>query len=380
MRKITSVLLALAMALSFATTALADGTTLTISAPDTLPAKGETFTVTVDISDNPGLCAAQYTLAFDKSVVQCTGVTLGRVLSGTLSATNENATDGAIVACASAGEKTGDGVLSTYTFKVLKSGDADFSLTDGVFTDAAGREVATNVEKPTQPTTPKTPTTPVTPTAPTTPTAPQQGATQTTTTPTQQEATTAELFGTGSFTDVPADFWGYAEIEKAAALGLVTGNPDGTFAPEKNMTRAEFVTMLRRLSGDTAAALDQGFTDVKAGDWFCDAVNWAAEKGYATGDGVKFNPNGNITRQEVVTILYRFNGGTGGMETMLGAFGVDNLAKFADRGEIASWATDALHWAIYKGLVNGTTDTTVSPTGTANRAQVAAIFVRYAEK
>lgn len=380
MKKLTSVLLAFVMTLSLVTTALADGTTLTVKAPDTLPKAGETFTVTVDISGNPGLCAAQYTLAFDKSVVQCTGVTLGKVLSGTLSATNGNAADGAIVACASTGEKTGDGVLCTYTFKVLKSGDADFSLTDGVFSGADGKMITTNVAKPE----PKQ-------TTPTTPATQQQGATQTTTTPTgtttpaQQEATTAELFGTGSFTDVPADFWGYAEIEKAAALGLVTGNPDGTFAPNRSMTRAEFVTMLRRLSGDSAAVSDKGFADVKAGDWFYDAVNWAAEKGYATGDGVKFNPNGKITRQEVVTILYRYHGATGGMEAFVDGYlntysADDNLASFADRGEIASWATDALHWAIGKGLVKGTTDTTVSPTGTANRAQVAAIFVRYAEK
>ena len=372
MRKITSVLLALVMALVLIpVSALADSTVLTIEAPDTLPQAGKTFTVTVSISGNPGLCAAQYTLSFDKRVVKCESVKLGTVLSGMLFATNENASDGAIVAAAATTAKTGDGVLSTYTFKVLSSGDPAFVLMDGVFSDADGKAITTNVEKPAS-TKQDTPKIPMTPTTVVTPEEPA--------TPAQQEATTAELFGTGSFTDVPADFWGYAEIEKAAALGLVSGNPDGTFAPNRSMTRAEFVTMLRRLSGDSAAVSDKGFADVKAGDWFCDAVNWAAEKGYATGDGVSFNPNGSITRQEVVTILYRFNGGTSGMEGLLGAFGVDNLAKFADRGEIASWATDALHWAIYKGLVNGTTDTTVSPTGTANRAQVAAIFVRYAEK
>ena len=371
MKKLTSVLLALIMALSLVTTALAAETTLTVGAPAKLPKAGETFTVTVDISGNPGLCAAQYTLTFDKSVVQCESVRLGRVLSGMLSATNPDASGGAIIACASADAKMGDGMLAEYTFKVLRSGDAKFALVDGVFTNAAGKAVATNV-KALAVTKPTTPTTPVTPVTPGTGEQGEQGE------PGEEPA--AQLLEKTSFTDVSAGFWGHAYIEKAAQLGLVTGNPDGTFAPDKPMTRAEFVTILRRLSGDTGASPDKGFADVKAGDWFCDAANWAADKGYATGDGVHFNPSGRITRQEVVTILFRYHGGMGGMEAMLGAFGVDNLSAFSDRGAVSSWALDAMHWAVYNGLMNGKSATTLEPLSSASRAEITAIFVRYIEK
>lgn len=374
MKKLTSVLLALAMVLSLVTTALAAETTLTVSTPDALPKAGETFTVTVDISGNPGLCSAQFTLSFDKSVVKCESAKLGKVLSGMLSATNPNAPDGAIIACAAVDARTGNGTLAEYTFRVLRSGDAKFALTDGIFTDGAGKSIQTNVKAPAV-------TKPTTPTTPITPGAGEQAEQGEPGEPAGQgEEAAVQLFEKTSFTDVPASFWGCAYIEKAAGLGLVTGNPDGTFAPDKPMTRAEFVTILRRLSGDTGASPDKGFADVKAGDWFCDAANWAADKGYATGDGVHFNPSGRITRQEVVTILFRYHGGTGGMEAMLGAFGVDNLSAFGDRGAVSSWALDAMHWAVYNGLMNGKSATALEPLSSASRAEITAIFVRYIEK
>lgn len=340
--------------------AYAAGTSLKIDAPASLPAVGETFTVKVDISGNPGLCAAQYTLAFDKTVVTCVSASVGDVLKGTLSAANPDAADGAIVAAAATSPAKGDGSIGVFTFKVLKSGETGFTLKDAVFSDANGASISTNVpaadssqkpsgtEKPEQPKGDE----------PAAPSNPGENAGQT-------------------FLDVPKFFWGYESIERAAQLGYVNGVGGGKFEPNRQLTRAEFVTMLYRMADKPAASTAAAFTDVPQNAWYRDALNWAAEKGYVNGTGANtFSPDGKITRQEVVTILFRYSGSQSGAETM---FTATYDSQFTDSGAIAPWAKTAMYWAIYNGVVNGTSPTTVSPTATATRAEVAAIFVRYAK-
>lgn len=340
--------------------AYAAGTSLKIDAPASLPAVGGTFTVKVDISGNPGLCAAQYTLAFDKTVVTCVSASVGDVLKGTLSAANPDAADGAIVAAAATSPAKGDGSIGVFTFKVLKSGETGFTLKDAVFSDANGASISTNVpaadssqkpsgtEKPEQPKGDE----------PAAPSNPGENAGQT-------------------FLDVPKSFWGYESIERAAQLGYVNGVGGGKFEPNRQLTRAEFVTMLYRMADKPAANTAAAFTNVPQNAWYRDALNWAAEKGYVNGTGENsFNPDGKITRQEVVTILFRYSGSQSGAETM---FTATYDSQFTDSGAIAPWAKTAMYWAIYNGVVNGTSPTTVSPTATATRAEVAAIFVRYAK-
>ena len=235
--------------------AYAAGTSLKIDAPASLPAVGETFTVKVDISGNPGLCAAQYTLAFDKTVVTCVSASVGDVLKGTLSAANPDAADGAIVAAAATSPAKGDGSIGVFTFKVLKSGETGFTLKDAVFSDANGASISTNVpaadssqkpsgtEKPEQPKGDE----------PAAPSNPGENAGQT-------------------FLDVPKSFWGYESIERAAQLGYVNGVGGGKFEPNRQLTRAEFVTMLHRMAGKPTASTAAAFTDVSQNAWYRDAV------------------------------------------------------------------------------------------------------------
>lgn len=339
---------------------LAAGTSLKIDAPASLPAVGETFTVKVDISGNPGLCAAQYTLTFDGTVVECVSASVGDVLRGTLSATNPSASDGARVAAASVDPATGDGSIGVFTFRVLRAGSTSFALKDGVFSDANGAAITTNVPSAVAPQKPSGTEKPEQPKGdePAAPSNPGENAGQT-------------------FLDVPKSFWGYESIERAAQLGYVNGVGGGKFEPNRQLTRAEFVTMLYRMAGKPAASTAAAFTDVPQNAWYRDAVNWAAEKGYVNGTGENsFNPDGKITRQEVVTILFRYSGAQSGMEQMFSSM---YDSQFADSGAIAPWAKTAMYWAIYNGVVNGTSPTTVSPTATATRAEVAAIFVRYSK-
>ena len=114
--RILCVLMAALLAAALSLPAAAEGTSLTIGAPETLPAVGETFTVTVRISGNPGLCAAQYTLAFDPSVVRCESASVGDILRGTFAAANPKAEAGAIVAAATVTPATGDSENLTLLF------------------------------------------------------------------------------------------------------------------------------------------------------------------------------------------------------------------------------------------------------------------------
>ena len=340
--------------------AAAAETIVRIDAPETLPAVGETFTVTVDISGNPGLCAAQYTLTFNGAVVECVSASVGEVLRGTLSATNPAASDGARVAAAAVDPVTGDGSIGVFTFRVLKAGSTDFALKDGLFSGADGADIPTNVPAISSGTA-----------------QPPQGGTTGGTTGTTGSTTGGETSGGETFIDVPASHWAYASIERAVQLGYVTGVGGGRFEPSRQLTRAEFVTMLYRLAGKPASTAALSFSDVAAGAWYADAVRWAAENGYVNGTGEgTFSPNGKITRQEVVTILFRYSGGQSGQEVLL--YSVYD-GQLTDSGSIAPWAKSAMYWAIYNGVITGTSETTVSPAATATRAEVAAIFVRYAK-
>lgn len=284
-------------------------------------AVGETFTVKVDISGNPGLCAAQYTLAFDKTVVTCVSASVGDVLKGTLSAANPDAADGAIVAAAATSPAKGDGSIGVFTFKVLKSGETGFALKDAVFSDANGASISTNVPAADSPQKPSGTEKPEQPKGdePAEPSVPGENAGQT-------------------FLDVPKSFWGYESIERAAQLGYVNGVGGGRFEPNRQLTRAEFVTMLYRMAGKSAASTAAAFTDVPQNAWYRDALNWAAEKGYVNGTGANtFSPDGKITRQEVVTILFRYSGSQSGAETM---FTATYDSQFTDSGAIGAVGKD----------------------------------------
>lgn len=355
-KRIGRLVLGLLLAMVLAVPALADGASISISAPETLPAVGETFTVTVEIRGNPGLCAAQFTLAFDETVLSCESAEAGEVLAGALAVANPTADEGAIFAAASTTPARQDGAIAVFTFKVRRAGEAAFALKDSVFRNEKGEVLQVSAAGTEGPAQPEQPEAPGAERPETGETAPGKGAT---------------------FTDVPTTHWGYEMIERAAALGYINGVGDGRFDPDRALTRAEFVTMLWRMAGKPVPEAGGGFLDVSADDWYYNAVSWAFGAGVVNGASPDtFDPDGKITRQEVVTILFRYSGGQSGAELM---FASAYESQYSDSGEIAAWAKNAVYWAIYNGVINGTDGHTVSPAGTATRAQVAAILVRYAQ-
>ena len=174
------------------------------------------------------------------------------------------------------------------------------------------------------------------------------------------------------FTDVSAKDWFSSSVEHVSLTGLFSGTGQTTFSPNVSMTRAMLVTALWRMEGEPSAA-SAGFADVADGKWYTDAVNWAAENGIVSGyDATSFGPNDSVTRQQLAAILYRFAKADG-----YDVSKTTSLSAYTDKDSIANWAQTELTWANAAGLITGRTTATLLPDGSATRAEVAAILMRY---
>lgn len=170
------------------------------------------------------------------------------------------------------------------------------------------------------------------------------------------------------FSDVTENDWFYNTVMAAYDNGVVSGMGDGTFAPYDKALRGQVVTMLHRIMGKPAAESEAGFTDLTA-DYYIEAVNWAAETGVVKGySETEFSPDGCITRQDLVTLLYR-------MEQSPEPVG--DLSGYTDASDVRDYAQDAMKWAVEKGIINGYEDNTLRPAGEATRAEVCAVLMRY---
>jgi len=172
----------------------------------------------------------------------------------------------------------------------------------------------------------------------------------------------------GPFTDVKKGDWYYTTVMKAYESGIVKGVTDTTFSPSGTATRGQVVTMIHRMEGTPSWQTQAGFTDLTQ-SYYRDAVYWASENGVVNGySETEFRPERAITREELVTILYRMSGSP---EVE------DALSGFADGGDVQNWARDAMNWAIAQKIVTGYEDGTLRPKANANRAEVCTILMRY---
>ena len=176
--------------------------------------------------------------------------------------------------------------------------------------------------------------------------------------------------GSGAvFSDVPADAWYYATVMQAYGLGIVNGMSANTFEPGGTATRGQVVTMIHRMAGLPSWTQAASFTDLTQ-SYYRDAVYWAAENNVVNGYSEEtFAPGRAITRQELVTVLYRM---AGTPETDAQA-----LNSYTDADDVSEWARSAMAWAIGNGIVTGYGDATLRPGSNATRAEVCAILMRY---
>ena len=182
------------------------------------------------------------------------------------------------------------------------------------------------------------------------------------------------------FNDVSPSAWYADAVEYAVTEGLMNGVGGGKFDPEKPMTRAMVVTVLWRLMGSEGgyASSIPHIQDVKPGQWYSEAVGWAVCNGIVNGtDSTHFSPNDPVTREQLVTILYRFVN-----KYAFDASNKTSLESFPDCGSVSYYAKEAMRWAVGNGVIRGVKTDKVEylcPQNSATRAQVATIFMRFIE-
>ena len=178
------------------------------------------------------------------------------------------------------------------------------------------------------------------------------------------------------FTDVAEGDWFYGYVEYVYENGLMDGVSDTTFEPNGEVTRAQLVTILWRLDGEPVVNYLLSFTDVESGEWYTEAVRWAASEGIVEGvSDTEFAPNAPVTREQFAAILYRYAQYKGMDVVTL----EENLNGFSDNSSISSYAVQAMNWSVGQGILTGVTDATLEPQSTATRAQCAAMLMRFVE-
>lgn len=176
-----------------------------------------------------------------------------------------------------------------------------------------------------------------------------------------------------SYNDVTAGDWFTPDVIYVTLTGLMNGTGDG-FSPNNNINRAQLVTVLYRMAGQPEVTGENPFTDVPDGQWYTDAVLWAAENNITDGTSeTTFSPNDALTREQMATFLYRFANFEAGEPIEI----TGDLSSYTDADLVADYAVDAMTWAVGEGVISGIGNNTLAPDNTASRAQMATVLTRY---
>lgn len=347
-KKILCILLAAAMVMSMATGALAAGDEATGGLRLELARDGENTLLLAYLSAE-GLTNGRITVSFNQGRVELVGTEAGN--DAWVSSFNTRTPGEVGFAWAGSDLGSGETLMFTLSFREVKSGSFDGAVYSADVEESYVSGEAVTVEPGSaQVTDGAAPVIPVTPPADT------------------EEPIPAEC----PFVDI-GGHWAEADIVKAYFAGLVKGTTDTTFSPDVTVTRAMFVTLLYRLENEPAVSVAVPFTDVESGSYYEDAVAWAYETQVVKGTSdTTFSPYDVITREQLVTMLYRYADYTG-RDTSAGT----GLDGFSDASSVSGWALEAVEWAVAGGIIQGYNGI-LSPKGNSTRAQAATILVRYA--
>lgn len=181
------------------------------------------------------------------------------------------------------------------------------------------------------------------------------------------------------FYDVSQSDWYYAPVGYAYEKGLFSGMDANHFSPGSPMNRAMLVSVLHRLAGSPAPATQLSFSDVAGNSWYAQAVLWGASQGITSGTGNgRFSPDGQVTREQAVAMMYNYAVQYMGLSAGSGA----DLSKYADLNRLSSWARPAMAWAVEQGIVSGVTSgstLTLDPQRSATRAEMATMLRAFCE-
>ena len=188
------------------------------------------------------------------------------------------------------------------------------------------------------------------------------------------------LFGTEKaeisplpFIDVPEDAWYYDDVRFVVDNGLFNGTSENEFSPGTSMWRGMVTTVLHRLAGEPEVSYSPMFSDVPDGQWYTKGTLWCAQMGIVggIGDGL-FAPDRDVDRQQLAVMLYRY-----AVQMGYNADEREDLSAFSDGSTVASWAQEAVSWAVRAGIINGGDGGKLYPDLGADRSQVAAMLHRF---
>ena len=178
-----------------------------------------------------------------------------------------------------------------------------------------------------------------------------------------------------NFTDVKESDWFFKGVEYVVDKGIMSGVSENEFAPSGKLTRAMLVQMLYNMESRPACDAENAFMDVPVGQWYTDAVIWANDAKIVSGMGEGlFAPNMEITREQMVAMLYNY-AKYKGYDVTASA----DLSAFADTASVSAWAQPAMQWAVAEGYISGMGDSQLAPQGTATRAEIASVIMRFME-
>ena len=180
------------------------------------------------------------------------------------------------------------------------------------------------------------------------------------------------------FNDIRTTDWFYDPVKYTYEKGIILGTSDATFNPNTKLTRGMLVTILHRMDGKPTPTTQNKFSDVYKSQYYYDAVIWATEKGivHGYGDGSKFGPDDNITRQDLAVILRNFAQYKGKNVNV-----TSDLNKFKDGNLVSDYAKSAVEWAVGKGVITGNNNgESLTPHANSTRAEAAGMIYNYCTK
>lgn len=190
----------------------------------------------------------------------------------------------------------------------------------------------------------------------------------------------------GDFDDVKSDDWYYNDVKYMVDSGLMAGTSENEFSPETKMTRGMIATVIWRLENAPTAGIEDGFLDVDAEKWYSGAISWAKQNQIMNGYSNEiFGPDDNITREEVVLVLYNYvnfmakKQDAEGADENTGGLSNTALEGFKDKEKVSSWAKEAMEFAVKNGIIKGKPGELLDPQGECTRAELSAILKRFME-
>lgn len=325
---------------------------------------GESAYVLVDLADNVGFGAMQIRLGYDNEKLLLEEATAGEIITDdVISSINTDITGEINFSAISLQDVTESGTVFVAKFKAIESGTAKTDLKILAYADSNGESIDATVtdSKIT-----------VEAEAPPMSTGGSLNGGSGTSKADKSDESEPKTNPNKTFTDVSQTHWAKEYIERAVELGIVSGYENGEFKPDSEMTRAEFATVLWNIAEKPETSAIPNFTDVSESDWFYKQVAWGYGEGIISGTSeTAFSPNDKLTREQAMTILYRYSESPEAENT---------LDKFIDGDAVSDYAKNAMNWAISNGIISGINETELSPKTSATRAQLATIMVRFLDK